>query len=287
MKTRSIVIVVLVVGFFIAVGAMLLREIKREEEMLAKSISGRAEVSSALYAAKVVEIRREDRAALMLIDPKTRQPVAMRMMSPFIPPATFEIGQEYANDVLEGAYYLLIITDKDGEIYRPSPGEIYGISKEPISLGSRELVFTVDQPFRGGLLNEGATSAPMMTNTAGEASQPAKEHSIHGKITVSKALAGNIESTDRIIILLFDPKTNRPVANKIIPHVLLPQAFSIGVPASVAKSNGGTGYFLRVVTDKNNNPFGSAPGEVVGRSNKPIPLGTKDVELEMDQEYKR
>ena len=106
---------------------------------------------------------------------------------------------------------------------------------------------------------------------------------ISGVIQVAPNLAGNVAKTDRLIILLFDPAQGRPVANKIIDSADLPYKFSISVPPGIS----GKAFNLRVVTDKNQNPFGSAPGEVIGRSNSPIPLGTSDVRFLMDQPYIR
>ena len=113
------------------------------------------------------------------------------------------------------------------------------------------------------------------------------EFSISGSITVSKALESKVAPSDRLIILLFDPQQPRPVAFKIIPHTLLPQHFTITVPPEARGDQLRKAYSLRILTDKDENPFGAADGEVVGRSAQPIPLGTKDVDFVLDQPYVR
>ena len=67
--------------------------------------------------------------------------------------------------------------------------------------------------------------------------------------------------------------------------MFLPQAFSISVPPALADSARGKTFSLRILTDKNQNPFDAAPGEVVGRSL--VPLGTRDVEMVLDAPYTR
>jgi hypothetical protein len=111
-------------------------------------------------------------------------------------------------------------------------------------------------------------------------------YSIAGTITVSPALQKDVNSADRLIIMLFDPQQARPAAFKIIPHTLLPQRFTITLPAD-ARGDVREGYSLRILTDKDDNPFGSAPGEVIGRSEQPIPLGTLDLNFVLDQPYTR
>jgi hypothetical protein len=46
-------------------------------------------------------------------------------------------------------------------------------------------------------------------------------------------------------------------------------------------------FQLRILTDKNNQPFQSAPGEVVGRSSELIALGTHGLQFTLDQPYTR
>jgi hypothetical protein len=220
----------------------------------------------------------------------------MSIISPLVPPQTIRIGQENAANgyPLKGSYLLVGITDKDGEIYRVSPGEVYGISPEPIALGSEQVKLTLDQPFRGSLFNAapamaargGASSASpaAMPPVAGEPPDP--KYTIRGTITVTPALKDKVEQSDHLVILLFDPDQARPMAFEVVPHAILPQPFFITLPPE-ARAQAKPGYVLHVVTDKDDSPFHSVEGELVGRSAKPIPLGTTDLTFELDQPYVR
>ena len=127
----------------------------------------------------------------------------------------------------------------------------------------------------------------MMAGPRGSPSDADPTYSISGTIRVSQALQGDVAPSDHLIILLFDPENPRPVSFKIIPHALLPQAFTITLPENARAHLRKEGYNLHVLTDKDNNPFGAVPGEVVGRSSKPIPLGTTDLNFVLDQPYQR
>lgn len=317
MKTKTIVIVALIVVFIAGVSWALLREVNREEAELSATINGIVEVSPDLFAQGVADVVRTDRLVMILVDPETHKPVALKFETPLVPPQTIRIGQRDAQNgqKLSGSYLLIGITDKDGEIFHVTPGEVYGRSKEPVPLGTEQFHLLLDQPFRGSLFNEpgqamagapgGAGPAPMrggggpmagggagpmagggagpMMGGGGDADP---KFSISGTITVSKALAGTVEPSDRLIILLRDPAQMPPLAFKIIPHTLLPQHFTITLPER-AREKVLPGYVLTVLTDKDNNPFGAAPGEVVGRSPKPVPLGTTDLKFELNAPYTR
>ncbi|MCH7566032.1 MAG: hypothetical protein IH968_19670, partial [Gemmatimonadetes bacterium] len=95
------------------------------------------------------------RLVLILVDPGTKAVVARRVESPLVPPQTIAIGLE---DILQGrqlygSYLLIGITDKDGEIFRVTPGEVYGRLPTPVPLGTERIRLVLDQPFRGGLFN--------------------------------------------------------------------------------------------------------------------------------------
>lgn len=294
MKTKKYVIIGLIVCFFLVTGWALLRELGREERTLRTSISGVVEIAPRLFSAGVADVVRTDRLALYLVDPKTREPVLLRFQSPLVPPMNIRIGQDHAPDgtILAGPYFVVGITDKDGEVFRITPGEIYGISKTPILLGTKGFRLVLDQPFRGSLFNNAVAGRPAPPDTGPPATQKApagdadSRYSISGTITVTKALSGTVASSDRLIVLMFDPELGRPVATKIIPHTLLPQRFTITLPPA-ARQNAKKGYGLRILTDKDNNPFGAAPGEVIGRSAKPVPLGTTGLNFVLDQKYVR
>ena len=46
-------------------------------------------------------------------------------------------------------------------------------------------------------------------------------------------------------------------------------------------------FSLRILTDKNNQPFESAPGELIVRSAEALPLGSHGLSFILDQEYRR
>jgi len=295
MKTKALVLVALIVLFAASLGYALLREVWREEALLRASISGVVEVDPRLYAVGVADIVKTDRLVLLLVHPETRQPVALRFETPLVPPQTVRIGQADARDgrELSGAYLVVGITDKDGEIFKVTPGEVYGRSAAAIPLGTEQFRLVLSEPFRGSLFNgpsPGLAAGSAAPDSAAESGDPARAHDprfgIAGTITVSRALQGQAKPTDRLVILLFDVELSRPVAFKIIPHTLLPQRFSISLPPE-ARPGAKSAYNLRILTDRNNDPFGSTDGELIGRSAQPIPLGTKDLVFELDQPYRR
>jgi hypothetical protein len=151
MKPRTVIILVSVAFFLIAVGLALVREVDREQARLSRSISGVVEVSQAMLSTGQADLVRTDRLALLLIDPRTGDAVALKTESPFVPPQAVAIGQADARGGIElnGSYYLMGITDKDGDIAHARPGEVFGRSPAPIALGTEQVHLLLDQPFRG------------------------------------------------------------------------------------------------------------------------------------------
>jgi len=294
MKPRTLLLTVATVIFVAGLAFALWREVVREEAQLAASLSGVVEVAPALYAQGVADIVRTDRLALILVDPVTREAVALKFESPLVPPQTILIGQRDVLDseALSGKYLLVGITDKDGEVFHVTPGEVYGRTPEPLKLGTEQVRLVLDEPFRGSLFNEVGPAArpqagaPRPGASAAGPLEAGPQRSIRGVVRASPALAGQVATSDRLVILLFDPAQGRPVATRIIPHAFLPQEFSIGLPEGVAVTPG-AGYDLRILTDKDDNPFRSAPGEIIGRSREPIPLGTEKLDFVMDTPYQR
>ena len=304
MKPRTIVIIVLIVAFAVGVAIALTREVEREESKLLTSISGRVQIADELFRQGLANVVKTDRMVLMLVDAATGNPVALKFDTPFVPPQTFIIGQEQARTpgALSGSYYLVGLTDKDGEIFQVSPGEVYGRSETPLPLGSEQVQLVLREPFRGSLFN-GAPPAGMLppshpeagggpaqapagapAGSQGMAADPAL--TIEGTITAAPALAANVSPSDRVIVLAFKPDQSRPVAFEILPSASLPLHFRLSVPANETEART-TGVFLRVVTDKDGSPFNAAPGEIIGRSTAPVKLGTSGLEFVMDQPYIR
>ncbi|MBF0279313.1 MAG: hypothetical protein HQM13_16070 [SAR324 cluster bacterium] len=253
------------------------RELDRNEKQIGSSISGVIRLSPGIGAGIV----KTDNAHILLIDPETLQPVAINTLNPFVPPLTFHIGQEHVlgNYQLQGAYRLLVISDKDGRLGNPSSGEVMGEVSEPLPLSTEGYQYVLTKPFR---------QWPQELQTSSESqTQENSSSMIQGKVMVSAELKAQVSESDRIIVMLFDPKLGRPVAMKIIPQFRNNQTFSIGqaqaMPGQTLKGD----YSLRIITDKDNQPFNAAPGEIVGRSSDLVPLGTKDLEFVLDQKYVR
>ena len=287
MKRKTLVILALVASFAVLVGAAMWREVQRDAAQIRHSISGILDYDSALTAAGEGDIVRTDRVALILVDVGTRQPVAIKFESPLVPPMNFRIGQENAQEgkVLDGRYELIAITDKDGEVFKRAPGEVFGRAARPVALGDERVQVVLNQPFRGTLFNDtpghpgAAGGGPPLGSEEGP-----PERTISGTVRAAPSLAGNVAATDRLIILLFDPELGRPAAVRIVPQARLPQPFSISLPSSQPLK---AGYSLRIITDKDGNPFGAAPGEIVGRSAGLIAPGTRGVDFVLDAPYTR
>jgi hypothetical protein len=123
-----------------------------------------------------------------------------------------------------------------------------------------------------------------MADVQAEAAPEPPERTVSGTVLAAPDLAANVTAGDRMVIMLFDPEAGRPAAIKLVPVTKLPQAFSISVPPGQPLK---AGYSLRILTDKDGNPFNAAPGEIVGRSAALVPPGTHTVRLVMDRPYVR
>jgi hypothetical protein len=144
MKRKTALIVAGTILFLAAVTWALLREVNREEAVLAHAISGTVDV-----APGVGDLARTDRLVLMLVEPGGSV-AAVKYVSPFIPPLAVSIGQADALDgrQLAGQYVLFGVTDKDGEPARPHPGEVVGHSSQSLAIGLEQVRLVLDQPFR-------------------------------------------------------------------------------------------------------------------------------------------
>ena len=112
-------------------------EITRNTAKLEQSISG------AILTARGVGggIVKTDNAHILLFNPDTLELVASRIINPFLPPVTFNIGQSDTDRKLSGMYRMLVLTDKDGNPNRPSVGEIIGpVSYTHLTLPTKRIV---------------------------------------------------------------------------------------------------------------------------------------------------
>ena len=246
-------------------------EISRNTKKLERSISG------AILTAKGVGagIVKTDNAHVLLFDPKTLELAASRIINPFLPPVTFSIGQSDTERKLSGVYRMLVLTDKDGNPNQPSIGEIIGPLTQEIPLGTEGFKYYLDRPFKS------------FPKELVYRDKDSPENSISGIVRASPKLSKLVSKEDRLIIMLFDPKNSRPVAVKIMDNFKLPQRFNIGQSNALGIQPFRGKFSLRILTDKNNQPFESVIGEIVGRSKILIALGDKNIDFVMDQNYVR
>ena len=246
-------------------------EITRNTTKLERSISG------VILTAKGVGggIVKTDNAHILLFDPDTLELAASRIINPFLPPVTFSIGQSDTELQLSGMYRMLVLTDKEGDPNRPSIGEIIGPLTKQLPLGTEGYKYYLDRPFKS------------FPDELVYRDRDSPEHSISGIVKVSPKLSNLVGKDDRLVIMLFDPKTGRPVAVKILENFKLPQQFSIGHSNALGVQPFSGKFDLRILTDKNNQPFESVIGEIIGRSKKLIALGANNIEFLMDQNYVR
>ena len=93
-------------------------EIRRNTANLEQSISGTILTAPGVGGGIV----KTDNAHILLFNPDTLELVATRIINPFLPPVTFNIGQSDTDRKLSGMYRILILPDKDGDPNRPSIG---------------------------------------------------------------------------------------------------------------------------------------------------------------------
>ncbi len=259
---------------FLALG----REVYREIGDARLSVNALLRVSEPLLHSGKVNLLRTDRLAIFLVD--GQKPVAMKIISPLLLPQAVQIGQKHATEqalveqslveqslvVREQKEYLLVaITDKDGDIFQLSPGEAYGSTTATI--GDKKVPLLLTEEYRGGLFNQGYQS-----------------FTISG--VADTKLPYQPSPDGRLIVMLFDTKLQQPIAFSITDNDRLPQPFSISLPLQL-HDNHQPAYQLRILTDKNQQPFQSAPGEIIGRSAEAVPLGTTQLQFWLDMPYRR
>jgi len=246
-------------------------EITRNTAKLERSISGVILTAPGVGGGIV----KTDNAHILLFNPDRLELVASRIINPFLTPITFNIGQSDTERKLSGMYRILVLTDKDGDPYHPSIGEIIGPLTKQIPLGTEGFKYYLDRPFK---------SFPEEL-VYREADSP--ENSISGIVKASTKLSNLVSPDDRLVIMLFDPEKNKPVAVKILDNFKLPQKFTIGHSNALGIQPFSGKFSLRILTDKNNQPLESVIGEIIGRSKKLVALGTKNIEFVMDQNFVR
>jgi hypothetical protein len=107
--------------------------------------------------------------------------------------------------------------------------------------------------------------------------------SIRGVVTVAPDLAAHVASDDRLIIKLYHPEGDVELDAKyqIVERFVLPFPF---LAAPAIDTNARTkydAYVVEILTDKDGDPVAVAPGELIARTPGPVPLGTRDLRLEL------
>lgn len=278
MTPRNLVILLLVLLFAGGIVYALQRELAREEARVRNSVSGVVQLDAALFASGQADVEKTDRIVLFLVDTAGGRPGALRIDTPFVPPQAIIIGRQDANGALpDGDYWLIGLTDKDGEIFRPTAGEVYGRSASPVRLGQEQVTLVLESPFRGGLFN--GSPPPGVDGAETDAAL-----TISGTVRVAPALAAQVAPGDRLVLLVFDQAQQRPVAVRQFARAEFPLTFSVAVTqADVAGSP--RGFYLRAVTDRDGQPVNAVPGELAGRPASPVEAGDGNVEVLLDQPF--
>jgi hypothetical protein len=107
---------------------------------------------------------------------------------------------------------------------------------------------------------------------------------IRGMLTVAPDLAHHIGPDDRLIIKLYHPKDGIELDAKyqIVPSFSLPFAFQAAPSIDMNARTKYDAYVLELFTDKNHDVLATAPGELIARTPAPVPLGTTDLQLELN-----
>ena len=271
MRRNRILYALGISAFIIILGYALLRELDRNQAQISNSISGVITATPAAGAGIV----KTDNAYLLLFEPGSSYPVATKVINPFLPPTTFFIGQEDASKPLKGPFRLLILSDKDGNPDNPARGEVIGALTPPLELGTEAFEYLLDRPFRG------------YPKELMEARRNDPETNISGTVDISPKFKDLVALGDRLVIMLFDPELARPVAFRILENIQFPLDFKIGAADAMPGAQLKGPFSLRILTDKNNQPFESAPGELIVRSAEALPLGSHGLSFILDQEYRR
>lgn len=107
---------------------------------------------------------------------------------------------------------------------------------------------------------------------------------ISGTLTVAPELAHDVGQDDRLIIKLYHPKGGVELDAKyqIVPSFSLPFAFQAAPSIDMNARTKYDAYVLELFTDKDDDVLAIAPGELIARTPAPVPLGTTDLQLELN-----
>lgn len=107
---------------------------------------------------------------------------------------------------------------------------------------------------------------------------------IGGTLTVAPELAHHVGRDDRLIIKLYHPKdgVELDATYRIVPSFSLPFNFQAAPSIDMNARTKYDAYVLELFTDKNDDVLAIAPGELIARTPAPVPLGTTDLQLELN-----
>jgi hypothetical protein len=107
---------------------------------------------------------------------------------------------------------------------------------------------------------------------------------IRGTLTVAPGLAHHIGPDDRLIIKLYhlENGVEMDARYQIVPRFALPLEFVAAPSIDMSGSTKFDAYVLELFTDKDGDVLGTAPGELIARTPEPVPLGTRDLRLELN-----
>jgi hypothetical protein len=120
--------------------------------------------------------------------------------------------------------------------------------------------------------------------TPGAGSTASGMQAIRGTLTVAPGLAHHIGPNDRLVIKLYHPKDGVEMDAKyeVVPGFSLPFAFRAAPSIDMNARTKYDAYVVELFTDKDNDVLAIAPGELIVRTPAPVPLGTQDLQLELN-----
>lgn len=116
------------------------------------------------------------------------------------------------------------------------------------------------------------------------ASIAADMQAISGRLTVAPELAHHVGRDDRLILKLYHPQDGieMDATYRIVESFSLPFAFHAAPSIDMNGRTKYDAYVLELFTDKNGDVLAVAPGELIARTPGPVPLGTTDLRLELN-----
>ena len=107
---------------------------------------------------------------------------------------------------------------------------------------------------------------------------------IRGTIDVRPDLTQHVSPEDRLVIKLFHPGDGVELDAKyaILETFTLPVEFRIAPTFDMSGGSKWKSYVVQVFTDKDSDVLSVAPGELLGGTTDPVPLGTTGLALELD-----